>query len=277
MQIAMIDDNIVPLEQLEPIYFDRGMYFGDGIYEVVRSYNGRIFALDEHLARFSNGLAAIEITAIADEDVRSRVLRAFEAANIADAKIYFHITRGSAPRKHCWDENLKPNFFLTVTSLADFSELKAKGISVSTYPDLRWKRCDIKSLNLLPNVLARRDAAVRGCYEAILVGEDGFITEGAGSAFFAVVDGALQTAPVTSNILPSVTRRFVIKAAQNIGLAVNEKPLTTEQAIDADELFIAVTTTDIVGVVKFDGIVIGDGGCGDCTKKLTQQFLSFTV
>lgn len=273
----MIDDNIAAFEQLEPIYFDRGMYFGDGIYEVLRSYNGRIFALDEHLARFSNGLAAIEITGIAVDDVRSRVLKAFEAADIADAKIYFHVTRGSAERKHCWDENLKPNFFLTVTPLEDFSELKAKGVAVSTYPDLRWKRCDIKSLNLLPNVLARRDAAVKGCYEAILVDEDGFVTEGAGSAFFAVVDGALQTAPVTSNILPSVTRKFVIKAVKNIGLQVVEKPLTAKQAADADELFIAVTTIDIVGVVKFDGVVIGDGGCGDCTKKLMQEFLSFTV
>ncbi|MHC4483571.1 MAG: aminotransferase class IV, partial [Planctomycetota bacterium] len=140
MQIAMIQDRIVPAEQLDPAYLDRGTFFGDGVYEVVRSYNGKIFALDEHLQRFANSLAAIEITALDIADVRSRVEKAFSAAGISNAKIYFHITRGSAPRNHVCDENLEPNFFLTVTELPDNTEEKTKGIAVSTHPDLRWKR-----------------------------------------------------------------------------------------------------------------------------------------
>jgi len=277
MQIAMLQDKILPVEKLEPAYLDRGIYFGDGVYDVVRSYNGKIFALEEHLDRFANSLAAIEIMGVDIDRIRSRVERAFDAAGISNAKIYFHITRGSAPRSHNWDDNLEPNFFLTVTELADDTETKTKGIAVSTHPDWRWKRCDIKSLNLLANVLARADAAKKGCAEAILVDESGLITEGAGSAFFAIFGRILQTTPLTANILPSITRKFAIEAGKNIGLELIEKSLTPQQACCADELFIAVTTKDIVPVVKFDDKFIGDGKPGKYTKSLAQEFHSFTT
>lgn len=276
MQVAMIGDRIVPLAELEPIYSDRGIYFGDGVYEVVRSYNGKIFALEEHLQRFANSLSAIGIVGVDIEQIRSRVKRAFEAAGISNAKIYFHITRGSAPRSHTWEAELKPNFFLTVTELPNDTEEKTKGIAVSTHPDWRWKRCDVKSLNLLANVLARQDAAQKGCAEAILVDDAGLITEGAGSAFFAVFGQALQTTPLTANVLPSITRKFVIKAGKNAGLKIVEKSLTPQQANGADELFIAVTTKDIIPVVEFDGKLIGDGKSGKYTKLLIQEFRSFT-
>jgi D-alanine transaminase len=276
MNIAMIEDKIMPVEELEPVYFDRGIYFGDGVYEVVRSYNGKIFALKEHLQRFAHSLTAIEITEVNIDRIRSRVRKAFDTAGISNAKIYFHITRGSAPRAHNWDANLKPNFFLTVTELSDDTEAKTKGIAVSTHPDWRWKRCDIKSLNLLPNVLARRDAAKKGCDEAILVDEAGFITEGASSAFFAIFGQSLQTAPLTANILPSITRKFAIEAGKNIGLEIVEKSLTPQEACEANELFIAVTTKDIVPVAKFDGALVGDGKPGKYTKLLVQKFRAFT-
>ena len=273
----MIQDEIVPAEKLEPVYFDRGIFFGDGVYEVLRSYGGRIFALEEHLQRFANSLNAIGITDVDIDRIRSRVGKAFDAAGISDAKIYFHITRGSAPRDRVWDANLKPNFFLTVTEIEDDTETKTKGIAVSTHPDWRWKRCEIKSLNLLPNVLASTDAAQKGCGEAILVDEAGLITEGAGSAFFAIFGRALQTASLAANILPSITRAFAIRAGKNIGLEVVEKSLTPQQASDADELFIAVTTKGIVPVVRFDKKLIGNGKPGKYTKSLIQEFLSFTV
>ena len=276
MQVAMIQEKIVPVEELEPVYLDRGIYFGDGVYEVVRSYDGKIFALEEHLQRFANSLAAIKIAGVDIDQIRARVQKAFDAAGIANAKIYFHITRGSALREHTYDPDLKPNFFLTVTELTDDTEEKIKGIAVSTYPDWRWKRCDIKSLNLLANVLARQDATRKGCAEAILVDEAGLITEGSHSAFFAIFGQTLQTAPLTANILPSITRKFVIKAGKNIGLEVLEKSLTPQQAGSADELFIAVTTEDIVPVVRFDDKIIGDGKPGKYTKLLIQEFRSFT-
>lgn len=277
MQIAMIQDKIVPIAELEPAYLDRGIFFGDGVYEVVRSYNGKIFSLEEHMQRFANSLSAIGISGVDIYQILRRVLKSFDAAGISNAKIYFHITRGSALRNHVCDADLEPNFFLTVTELEDDSEAKTKGIAVSTHPDWRWKRCDIKSLNLLANVLARRDAAQKGCAEAILVDEAGFITEGAASAFFAISGRTLQTAALTANILSSITRKFAIKAGKNIGLETIEKSLTPQQASDADELLIASTTNDIIPVVEFDGRLIGDGKPGKYTKLLTQEFLSFTV
>lgn len=277
MQVAMIGDKIVSLAELEPIYSDRGIYFGDGVYEVVRSYNGKIFALEEHLRRFARNLSAIGIVSVDINQIRSRIKKAFGAAGISNAKIYFHITRGSALRSHTWESELEPNFFLTVTELPDDMEEKTEGIVVSTHPDWRWKRCDIKSLNLLANVLARQDAAQKGCSEAILVDDEDLITEGAGSTFFAVFGQRLQTAPLAANILPSITRKFVIEAAKNIELEVVEKSLTPKQAGDADELFIAVTTRDIVPVVRFDGKTIGNGRPGKYTKLLIKEFRAFTL
>jgi D-alanine transaminase len=276
MQIAMVQDKIVPLSGLDPAHLDRGTFFGDGVYEVLRSYGGRIFALDEHLDRFAASLAAVGIRGADIDSVRRRVLEAFEAAGAGEAKIYFHVTRGSAPRDHLCDENLRPNFFLTVTALRPDPAVKQAGIAVSTHPDWRWKRCDIKSLNLLANVLARRDAAEKGCAEAVLVDDSGLITEGAGSAFFAVFGRRLQTAPLTANILPSITRRFVIEAAANIGLEVVEESLSPDRAAEADELFIGVTTQDVVPVTRFDAKQISSGRCGECTKRLCEQFLAFT-
>ncbi len=277
MQIAMIEDKIVPMAELGPAYLDRGLYFGDGIYEALRSYNGKIFAFDEHLQRLSGGLAAVKITGVDIEQIRRRVQKAFDAAAIDNALIYFHITRGSTIRNHVWEPGLKPNFFLTITELPDPPQQKTKGFAVSTYPDLRWKRCNIKSLNLLPNVFALNDAAAKGCAEAILVNEDGLITEGSHSAFLGILDQKLWTTPLTSNILPSITRKFVIQAAKDIKLELTEKSLTPQQAADADELFVAGTTFDIAPVVKFDDKTIGNGTPGKYTKLLINRFISFTV
>ncbi len=277
MQIALVRDKIIPLEELESVHLDRGLFFGDGVYEVIRSYNGKIFALEEHLQRFAGSLAAVDIVSVDIDEIRSGIMKAFEAAGIANAKIYFHITRGSALRSHVWDDGLEPNFLLTVTELEDNTQAKTEGIAVSIHPDWRWKRCDIKSLNLLPNVLARRDASQKGCEEAILVDETGLITEGAGSAFFVIFGKKLQTAPLTANILPSITSKYVIQAGRNIGLEIIEKSLEPKQVASSDELFIALTTRDIVPVVKFDGNLIGDGKPGKYTKLLTEEFHSFTV
>jgi len=277
MKLAMLNDKLVSQEALDPVYFDRGIYFGDGVYEVLRSYDGKLFAFEEHMKRFARSLAEIRIDNIHIDVIRDRVLRAFEAAELPNAKIYFHVTRGCGPRNHAWDKDMKPSFFLTIGELGDSTREKTQGIAVSTHPDWRWKRCDIKSLNLLPNILARQDAADKGCDEAILVDEAGLITEGAGSGFFAIVGDALQTAPLTANILPSITRRFIVQAAENIGLRIDEKCMTPQQAASADELFIAVTTKDIVPVVKFDGIAVGDGKPGPHTRALIDEFRKFTV
>lgn len=276
MQIVMVGDEIVRPETLDSVHYDRGLFFGDGVYEVLRSYNGKLFAFDEHMERFRRSLEGIEITGVEVAEIREKVQKAFAAAKIANAKIYFHVTRGSGPRDHLGKDDLRPNFFLTIEELGDDSHVKLNGITVSTYPDLRWKRCDIKSLNLLANVMARRDAGKKGCSEAILVDDAGFITEGSASAFFAIVGKSLITTPLSKNILPSITRKYVALAAGKAGLEIVEKQITPKQAAEADELFIAVTTKDIVPVVSFDGKQIGNGNPGKNTRLLMEAFRPFT-
>ncbi|MBW8034914.1 MAG: amino acid aminotransferase [Planctomycetes bacterium] len=273
MQIAMIQDRIVDYDELDEAYLDRGTYFGDGVYEVLRSYGGKIFLLEKHLERFARSLGEIGIEGVDIDEIREKIITAYNRASIDEAKVYFHITRGIGPRNHGMVGELKPNFFLTVTELGDFRGEKEHGIKVSTYPDLRWKRCDIKSLNLLPNVLARLDAEKKGCVEAILVSDAGEITEGSASAFFAVFasDKNLVTRPLGTEILPSITRKLVVQVAVNAGLTVVEKALTPWQAKQADELFIAVTTKDIVPVVEFDGVKIADGKPGEYTNALMKE------
>ena len=277
MQLAMIQDKIIPYEELDPVYLDRGTFFGDGVYEVVRSYNGKIFALEKHLQRFARSIKEVKIEGVDIKDVRSRLETAFDRASIDNAKIYFHVTRGSATRNHGPSAELTPNFFLTITKLGDNNEKKTNGIKVSTYPDLRWKRCDIKSLNLLPNVMARMDAEEKGCQEAILVDDNGDITEGSASAFFMILSSEkkLVTRQLTKEILPSITRGIIEDIAPKVGLTVVEHKMTPFQAKNADELIIAVSTQDVVGVVEFDGEMIGDGKIGQYTKKLMHEFEKF--
>ncbi len=277
MDIAMIDDQMLPLAELPVEYLDRGLYFGDGVYEVLRSYDGQIFALEEHLSRFDRSLREIQMDNVDIDAIRQKILMAMQRSEYPNAKVYFHITRGSEPRDHLPGKNIVPNLLMTVSELKDNPETKLRGIAVSTHPDWRWKRCDIKSLNLLANVLARIEVHKRGASEAILVGDDGMITEGAGSAFFAI-DGkekAIITRPLGHEILPSITRAMVMQVAQNAGIAVVEKPLTPKQAAECDEVFIAVTTKDIVPVVQFDGLEVSGGKCGSITKRLIDEFCAF--
>jgi D-alanine transaminase len=271
MHLVMIGDEFVDAGKVDSAYFDYGTFFGDGVYEVLRSYNGRLFALDEHLERFKRSLAEVEIEGIDIKTVCDRVLLAYQRSGLADAKIYFHITRGSGARDHA-SEGLTPRFFLTVSEIEDATSQKQNGIAVLTVPDTRWKRCDIKSLNLLPNVLAKRTAHKRDCDEAIFVDDTGFITEGASSAFFAVFGRILHTSPLGVNILPSITRKFVLELAEKIGLQVQQEQLKADEAAGADELFIAVSSKDVVPVVKFNEIQIADGKPGRYTKLLIKEF-----
>ena len=277
MDVAIIDDEMMPMDQVTKPYLDRGTFFGDGVYEVIRSYHGRLFALEDHLARFERSLREVQIHGVDIDQVRQKIQSAFEKGGYANAKIYFHITRGSEDRNHLPSKGLEPNFLLTLSELHDDDAAKQKGIAVCTEPDWRWKRCDIKSLNLLANIMARIEANKKGASEAILVGDDGAITEGAGSAFFAIdaKENAVITRPLGHEILPSITRAKVEKVAQNAGLAFVEKTLTPAQAIACDELFIAVTTKDVVPITRFNGQTVGTGQCGPIANKLIEAFKEF--
>lgn len=271
MQLVMIDDKFVDSAKVDLANFDYGTFFGDGVYEFLRSYNGKLFALEEHLERFKNSLNAIEIDGISIDTIRERILTVFKKYNKPNVKIYFHVTRGTGIREHAKD-GLTPRFFLTIDEIEDASEYHKTGIKVISVPDNRWKRCDIKSLNLLPNVLAKRAAHRQDCQEAIFVDDKGYITEGAASAFFAIFGNVLKTAPLSANILPSITRKFVLALAPKVGLKVDESQVRVEDIAKADELFQAVSSKDITGIVKFNDITIGNGKPGKYAKLLAEEF-----
>ncbi len=272
MELAIVQERIIPLSELDPVYLDRGTFFGDGVYDVMRSYSGHIFALDDHIARFEYSLREIGITTVDVGLIREKIIDAFNRASIDDCMIYFHITRGSAMRSHDWDNGIKYNFFLTITNLISPDPIKKTGVAVCSHEDLRWKRCDIKSLNLLPNVMAKRSAHEKNCFEAILFDSDRNITEGSSSAFFAVIDGCVVTRPLGREILSSVTRKYVELIAKDLGVDFIERSLTVDEAKNADELFLGVTTRDILGVVKFDSTVIGDAKVGPVTRLFEDAY-----
>ncbi|AQQ71945.1 D-alanine aminotransferase [Limihaloglobus sulfuriphilus] len=276
MEFAYINDEFMPAEKVDPLLLDRGLFFGDGVYDFVRSYNGRIFALERHLDRFARSLEDIYITGIDLDKVKDDIIKAYKRAEIPDCGIYFHITRGRAPRSYLWDETeLEPSFFLSLAPIEHYREIKAAGVKVISHKDLRWKCRYIKSLNLLPNVMAKHAASLKGCDDAVLYDKD-VITEGASSTFFAIYDDTLVTHPQDENIIAGITRDFVISICDHAGLRLIERPIKTSEILDADEMFFAATSKDVLAIVEYNGNPISGGKPGPKTRRLEVLFSELT-
>ena len=263
----MVDDAIVPIDEAQISAHDRSVYFGDGVYEVVRLCRGRFFEWDRHLARLERSLREMDMLEKVDlEQVGRRVDLAVEEARIPEALVYFQISRGSCVRSHDWDEDWKPGFLLTVRQYKS----REKTATAITHPDWRWKRCDIKSLNLLANVLAKHMARKSGAYEAIMVDEKGMVTEATSSSALMIKDGAVRTAPLSANILRGITRELLLEWAAKLGLEVQEKSFTVAEALSAEELLITGTGTAVMGITHLDGHAIAGGGLGKYTKNFHE-------
>ncbi|ADU31359.1 D-amino-acid transaminase [Evansella cellulosilytica] len=253
-EIAFYENKFVDInEKVVPIQ-ERGHQFGDGIYEVVRVYNGQPFLLEEHLERFQKSADAIElvlpfpkekITAIIDEGITRSEMK--------EADVYFQLTRGIAPRQHNYPE-CPAVFSMTVRKARPISN-REKGISVITLEDERWLNCYIKSLNLLPNIIAKQKALKNGHGEAILVRE-GIVTEGSSSNVFAVKDGKLYTHPATKRILHGITRAKVMQLAKELRIPLVEKEFTTDFLKNADEAFITSTSAEVMPIHTIDDTVL---------------------
>lgn len=273
--LAMINEQIVALDQAMISAHDRGLFFGDGVYEVVRSYDGHIWALEAHLGRLERSMRELRITGLALATIKQRVLEAAEAAKIPDAKIYFHVTRGLQPRAHPIDGALQPQFLLTVAPMVDDPQRRTHGCTAITYPDIRWQRCDIKSLNLLANVLARTAANDAGAAEALFVRNDGIVTEGAAASIFVVKDGVVHTTPLSENILPGITRIAILQAASDLDVPLVEQSLPLESVYSAEEVFMAGTGEELLGLIELDGRTIGDGRAGPVCGQLYEKMSEF--
>ena len=262
-----LSENVVPME-------DRGHQFGDGVYEVVKVYNGKCFALLPHLERLYRSLRAIKIPATYtfEELVEFHELL-IEKSGIVEGAIYLQITRGTATRVHQFPELVVPCLTMSIRPAKTANtRLWEQGVPVILIPDERWLRCDIKSLNLLGNILGKQLAKEAGCYEGVMV-RDGQVTEGTSSNFFVVKDDVIWTYPATNLILKGITRTIVIeRLAKELELTVLEKPFTVAFLKGASEAFLSGTSTEIMPITKIDGVPVGDGTVGSITRSLQAAY-----
>ncbi len=265
-ELAMIDDKITPLDEAMISIHDRSVYFGDGVYEAMRICNGRIFEFERHMERLKNSLQSLEMLKSTDLAlVTKRIHRAVETSGLPEAIVYFQISRGQEYRKHSWSDGIQSRFLLTIKKFA----ITGKDcVSAITQPDMRWKQCHIKSLNLLPNVQARHAASQAGAYEAVLYDEQKVVTEATSSSVLMIKDNVIYAPPLSVNILPGVTRALILEWAPEIGLEVKEESFSLDDIFDADEIILTGTATEVKSVVKLDDKEIGDGNRGPYAEKL---------
>ena len=276
-ETAFLNGRFLPLAEATISIEDRGFQFGDGVYEVIRTYRGQPFKLNAHLARLDRSAQAIDLQQpFSSDQWADYVKEGLRLAAFPEAKIYVQITRGTAPRDHAYAPDLQPTVLMTIRELQPLNAgIQANGVAVITIKDIRWGRCDIKSINLLANVLARQQAKDRGVFEAILV-RDGQVTEGAVSNVFIVRDRNLFTAPEGAWILSGVTREVVLDLARHEGLTVQERYCSEQELLEATEVFLTGTTVEILAVVQIDGKPIGRGQPGPVTLSLAKRFLGKT-
>ena len=276
-ETAFINGRFLPLAEASVSIEDRGFQFGDGVYEVVRTYGGRPFKLDAHLARLNRSAEAINLRQpYSLGRWADYIAEGLRLASFPEAKIYVQITRGAAPRDHAYAPDIEPTIVMTIRDLRPLAAaVQAAGVETITVDDLRWGRCDIKSINLLANVLARQQAKHAGVFESILV-RDGEVTEGAVSNVIVVEHRTLITAPEGPRILSGVTREVVLALARQEGLAIQERYPSQKQLYGASEVFLTGTTVEVLGVVRVDGKPIGDGQPGPLTRSLAKRFVEQT-
>ncbi|MCR4427970.1 MAG: D-amino-acid transaminase [Caldiserica bacterium] len=274
--LAWINGEFLPLEKARVSVEDRGFQFADGIYEVIRVYDGKPFTFREHLERLKTSAFLIGIDPrMIKADFQEIGMELISRSGIKDAELYIQITRGRAPRSHVFPKGIPPTVLISIRSVRPLPlDAEKNGISAITYPDIRWARCNIKSISLLANVLAKEEARNASAYEAIFIRE-GLITEGASSNIFLLHQGVLLTPPADWRILRGITRDILMALAIKEGIKVSQEELKKDLIYEAEEVFITSTAIEILPVVKVDGRVIGKGTPGSTFKLLHRRFKEY--
>ena len=273
MTKVFINGEFLNQEDVKVSYEDRGYVFGDGIYEYIRAYNGKLFTVTEHFERFLRSASEIQIDlGYTIEELTDIVRQLLKVNNIQNGGIYIQATRGVAPRNHSFPTpEVKPVIMAFAKSYDRPYDDFENGINAITVEDIRWLRRDIKSLNLLGNVLAKEYAVKYNATEAIQHrGET--VTEGASSNVYAIKDGEIYTHPVNNYILNGITRRVIKWVAEDYNIPFNEETFTVDFLKNADEVIVSSTSAEVTPVVKIDGEIVNDGKVGPITKKLQEGF-----
>lgn len=273
MTKVFINGEFLNQEDANVSYEDRGYVFGDGIYEYIRAYNGKLFTVTEHFERFLRSASEIQIDlGYTVEELIDIVRQLLKINDIQNGGIYIQATRGVAPRNHSFPTpEVKPVIMAFAKSYDRPYDDFENGINAVTVEDIRWLRCDIKSLNLLGNVLAKEYAVKYNATEAIQHREE-TVTEGASSNVYAIKDGEIYTHPVNNYILNGITRKVIKWVAEDYNIPFNEETFTVDFLKNADEVIVSSTSAEVTPVVKIDGEIVNDGKVGPITKKLQEGF-----
>ncbi|GAB6004431.1 D-amino-acid transaminase [Geobacillus vulcani] len=274
---VLTDRGIFRYEQVTYPMEERGLQFGDGVYEVVRLYNGIYVWLREHLDRLYRSAAAIRLSVPFGCEELIEQLEELRRLNDVqeDAILYLQMTRGSFPRNHAFPAENRPNLYAYIQPMARKTEEMTHGVRTILTKDVRWEYCYIKSLNLLPNVSAKQEAVERGAFEAILH-RDGVVTEGSSSNIFLVKNETVYTHPATARILNGIVRTKVKQFCAELGIPFVEEAFSTNDLAEADELFLTSTTSAIIPIIQVDETVIRSGAPGAVTKALQAAYRQAT-
>ena len=276
MSTVYLNGDYLPKDQARVPVDDRGFLFADGVYEVTPAYRGAFFRMDAHLERMRRGLRELRIDfdPAAFPEMHRRLLAENGLDDEEVSIVYVQVTRGVAPRTHAFPAGaVEPTVYAFAKEYRrPARDAWEKGFEAVTHPDRRWARVDIKTIALLPNVLAQQAAAEAGVADALLV-RDGIALEGAHNNFFAVFDGTVVTHPLSNVVLPGVTREYVLGLCGENGIPVEERPIQLEELERADETFFTGTTTEVRPCVRIDGRPVGDGRVGPVARRLFDAFL----
>ena len=272
---ACLNGEMMPAEEAKVSIWDRGFLFADAVYEVFRLYGGRCWLEAEHLARLRRSLGELELPSVDLDDLRARISATIAAAGVVEGTVYVQITRGVAPRAHVFpDPPVTPTELIVARPYDDTATAARRlaGASVITHPDLRWKRCDIKTTNLLANVLALETAKRAGADEALLIDLGGFVTEATHSSVVWLRDGRIEGTPNNSAILPGTTRFLTQDLARAAGIPFSEARVTLDEFRAADEAWLVGTTIEVLPIVTVDGQPIGDGRPGPVARQFQADY-----
>ncbi|MDP7241269.1 MAG: D-amino-acid transaminase [Rhodospirillales bacterium] len=277
-RIAYVNGRYVPISQPSVEVEDRGLQFADSVYEVILVSGGKPVDEEPHLDRLERSMGEIHLAPAMSRRALKLILRRVLRRNrINDGMLYLQVTRGAAPRNPAFPSDTRPSLIVTARRLAPMNPKDlAEGVAVTALPDLRWKRCDIKSVALLPNILAKQQALDAGFFDAWLVGEDGLVTEGSASnAWIVTADGDLVTRPASPAILRGVTRMTAIRLAGELKIPFVERPFSLAEAKAAREAFLTSASATVLPVVCIDEAVIGDGRAGPLTMALIKRYRAY--
>ncbi|USK43450.1 D-amino-acid transaminase [Cytobacillus oceanisediminis] len=273
MEYVILNGDLIERSEAKVDIEDRGYQFGDGVYEVIRVYNGKMFTADEHLERLLESGRKIELDIpYSIGQLKQMLAEMIERNNLELGIVYMQFSRGTSPRNHAYPgADVAPVLTAYTRETSRPVESMRNGVKASLIEDIRWLRCDIKSLNLLGNIMAKQKAAQSGCFEAIQHRGD-TVTEGSSSNIAIVKDGTLYTHPATNLILNGITRRKINEICRENGVALEESAFTKDDLLDADEVFMSSTSAEITPIIEIEGKPVGNGSPGPITNKLQNLF-----